>query len=209
MLLSIPSHSTSHRLEGTYMSIDRWVSRKARALVSVLGAALLTATAACGSDSATAPNQTAHTYNQVQRLGNPLLSEVFLLKKDHPMHGSIGPADDAATFGTSVKGFVGAFRPQANTLQATLASVLLPDMLIVQTDKAANTAGWLNWALANGYGGRKLTDDVVDIGLSGIFSDLLDPTQSVCKPFTLPLCTDNVASHSAFTTTFPYLAPPK
>jgi hypothetical protein len=174
-----------------------------------LGVAVLVAASACGSDSTTAPTQTPRTYNQVQRLGNPLVSEVFLLKKDHPLHGSSGPADDAASFSANVKGFVAAFRPQATGLQTTLASVLLPDVLIVQTDKAASTAGWLNWALANGYGGRKLTDDVVDIGLSGIFSDLLDATQSVCKPFTLPLCTDNVGSHSAFTTTFPYLAPPK
>ena len=86
---------------------------------------------------------------------------------------------------------------------------LLPDVLIIQTDKAGSTAGWLSWALSNGYGGRKLTDDVVDIGLSGIFSDLLDPTQFVCKPFTLPLCTDNVGSHATFAATFPYLGVPK
>ena len=92
---------------------------------------------------------------------------------------------------------------------AVLGSVLYPDMLVVDPSKNPNTAGWLSWALANGWGGRKLTDDVVDIGLSGIFSDLLDPTQSVCKPFTLPLCTDNVGPHSTFTSTFPYLAAPK
>jgi len=166
---------------------------------------------ACSSDNnATEPTmQPTRSFNQVQRLGNPLVSEVFLAKKDHGFHGSIGPADDAASFGATVKGFVAAFRPQATTLQNTLAAVLLPDMLIVQTDKAASTAGWLSWALANGYGGRKLTDDVVDIGLSGIFSDLLDSTQAVCKPFALPLCTDNVGSHSAFTPAFPYLAAPK
>ena len=108
-----------------------------------------------------------------------------------------------------MKGFVAAFRPQATTLQNTLATVLLPDMLLVQTDKAASSAGWLTWALANGYGGRKLTEDVVDTGLSAIFSDLLDATQAVCKPGALPLCTDNVGSHSTFTTTFPYLASPR
>jgi hypothetical protein len=173
--------------------------------------AIVAAAAACGSDSTTAPTtvQTTRTYNQVQRLGNPLVSEVFLAKKDHPFHGSIGPADDVASFAASVKGFVAAFRPQATTLQNTLASVLLPDMLIVQTDKAQSSAGWLTWALANGWGGRKLTDDVTDTGLSAIFSDLLDATQFVCKPGALPLCTDNVGVSSAFTTTFPYLAPPK
>jgi hypothetical protein len=184
--------------------------RVRRALRYALGGALLAAAVACGdSDSTTAPIQTTRMYNQVQRLGNPLVSEVFLAKKDHPLHGSTAPSGDAATLGASVKGFVAAFRPQATTLQTTLASVLLPDMLIIQTDKAGSTAGWLSWALSNGYGGRKLTDDVVDIGLSGIFSDLLDATQSVCKPFTLPLCTDNVASHATFATTFPYLGAPK
>jgi hypothetical protein len=82
-------------------------------------------------------------------------------------------------------------------------------MLVIQTDKDPATAGWLSWALANGWGGRKLTDDVVDVGLTGIFSPLLDPTQAVCQPFQLPLCTDNVGSHSAFTAAFPYLAPPR
>jgi len=183
----------------------------ARSVARALVAAVAFVSVACGSDNnTTAPTiQTTRTYNQVQRLGNPLVSEVFLAKKDHPFHGSIGPADDAASFGASVKGFVAAFRPQATSMQNTLASVLLPDMLIVQTDKAASSAGWLSWALANGYGGRKLTDDVVDTGLSAIFSDLLDQTQAVCKPGALPLCTDNVGSHSTFSATFPYLAGPK
>jgi hypothetical protein len=191
------------------MSIMHNAQRARRKWLGAVGIASLIAAAACGSDGPTSPSQNNRTYNQVQRLGNPLLSEVFLLKKDHPTHGSTGPADDAATFSTAVKGFVAAFRPQATALQNTLAGALLPDVLIVQTDKAQSTAGWLTWALTNGWGGRKLADDVVDIGLSGIFSDLLDPTQSVCKPFALPLCTDNVGSHSTFTSAFPYLAGPK
>lgn len=189
------------------MSIRSLWSRS-RAFAVAGAIASLAIAAACGSDS-TGPSNTPHSYNQVQRLGNPLVSEVFLAKKDHASHGAGAPDADAAAFGATVKGFVAAFRPQATTLQTTLAAVLLPDVLIVQTDKAPGTAGWLSWALANGWGGRKLTDDVVDVGLTGIFSDLLDPTQSVCKPFTLPLCTDNVGSHSTFTTSFPYLAAPK
>ena len=187
--------------------------RLRRAIGGIAISALTVLGAACGDDATgvTTPMTQAPTrsFNQVQRLGNPLVSEVFLPKKDHGFHGSVGPAEDAAAFTTTVKGFVAAFRPQATTLQNTLASVLLPDMLIVQTDKSPSTAGWLSWALANGYGGRKLTDDVVDTGLSAIFSDLLDPTQFVCKPGALPLCTDNVGPHSTFSTTFPYLAAPK
>jgi hypothetical protein len=189
------------------------LNSSARRFAGVAIVALAALSAACGDDDdsmTTEPGvSSTRSYNQVQRLGNPLVSEVFLPKKEHAFHGSIGPSDDVASFATGVKGFVAAFRPQASTLQNTLASVLLPDMLIVQTDKAASSAGWLSWALANGYGGRKLTDDVVDTGLSAIFSDLLDPTQTVCKPGALPLCTDNVGPHSTFSTTFPYLAAPK
>lgn len=183
-----------------------------RGLRLSLAAVALAAVAACGSDNTTTSPITAtatRAYDQVQRLGNPLVSEVFLAKKDHAFHGSLGPSDDVAAFTTSLKGFVAAFRPQATTAQSTLAAVLLPDMLIIQTDKATTTAGWLSWAIANGWGGRKLTDDVVDTGLSAIFSDLLDPTQAVCKPGALPLCTDNVGPHSTFSTSFPYLAAPK
>jgi hypothetical protein len=178
------------------------------AAVAVLGAA------ACGSDnnssiiSPTADN-TVKTYNQVQRLGNPLVSEVLLLKRDHGFHGSIGPDSDVVTLTPKVKAFVAQFRPQATGLQTAIAATLLPDMLTIDTSQPQTTAGYLSYVLSptgKGFGGRKLTDDVVDISLSAIFSDLLDPTQAVCKPFVLPLCTDNVPSHGGFTTTFPYLA---
>jgi hypothetical protein len=82
-------------------------------------------------------------------------------------------------------------------------------MLIVQSDRSPATAGWLSWALANGWGGRRLEDDVVDVGLTAIFSSLLSPAGASCAPFTLPLCTDNVsANDKPFLSTFPYLAAP-
>ena len=108
-----------------------------------------------------------------------------------------------------MKGFVAAFRPNATALQNTLAGVLLPDMLIVQTDKAPSTAGWLTWALANGYGGRKLTDRRWTPACPRCSASARRDSRPVCTPGALPLCTDNVGSHGGFTPTFPYLAPPK
>ena len=178
----------------------------------IIGPALaiaLLATAACSDDNnngSTGPS--TREYNQVQRLGNPLVSEVFLAKKDHAFHGSVGPSADVAAFAPTVKAFPAAFGRDA-VIGNTLASVLLPDMLIVQLDKPASSAGWLSWALADGYGGRKLSDDVVDAGLTAIFGPLLgDPTHKVCDNFALPLCTDNVADPGRHTDTFPYLKPP-
>jgi len=166
----------------------------------VLGLALLAG--ACNQD-AFLP-KTARSYDQVQRLGNPLVSEVFLAKRSHPVHGSIGPDRDVALLTAELKGFVANVAGRNATVQNTLAAVLLPDELILQTDKDPATAGWLTWALANGWGGRKLTDDVVGAGLDAIFGPLLDPNN------TSPgLATDNVPANDVpFSAAFPYLAAP-
>ena len=175
---------------------------------------------ACGlaitacSDDNNGPN-TARMYNQVQRLGNPLVSEVLLAKRSHATHGSIGPQDDATLLGPEILSFVtgpGSVAGRSQDYANTLGSVLLPDMLIVQTDKDPGTAGWLNWVglapLANGWGGRKLQDDVVDLALLALFGDPFgaDPSGAAGKE---GLTTDNVAFDSpGVTNTFPYLAPP-
>ena len=166
---------------------------------------LALAAAGCDENETTTP-VTERTFNQIQRLGNPLVSEVFLAKRSHPVHGSLGPAQDTLYIRAELKDFVKNVAHRNATVQNTLAAVLLPDELIVQTDKPPANAGWLTWALdpANGWGGRKLTDDVVDAGLGAIFGPLLDPNDR--SP---ALETDNVAANDvAFGTTFPYLAAP-
>ena len=183
-----------------------------RGALAALAVAALAGATACDDDNVTGLSGEPKTYNQVQRLGNPLVSEVLLMKRDHAFHGSIGPDADVANLAPKVKGFVAAFRPNATALQNAIAGTLLPDMLTVFTAQPQSSAGYLSYVLApsgQAYGGRKLADDVVDISLTAVFSDLLDPTQAVCKPFVLPLCTDNVPSHGGFTTTFPYLGAPK
>ena len=146
-------------------------------------------------------------YDQTDFLGNPLVSEVTIAKANHGAYNRTQPYN-TATFLPQTAAFVTSFgRPLA--LAQLLGSVLYPDILIVDASKNPNTAGWLTWALSNGWGGRKLTDDVVDLGLTAIFSSFLNPTGALCAPFTLPLCTDNVAANDrAFSTTFPYLASP-
>lgn len=175
--------------------------------------ALAALTLAC-SDDAAAPSRN-RMYDQVQRLGNPLVSEVLLLKRDHPTHASIGPDQDAALTAPLALGFLtgpGSVAGRSADYANVLGSVLIPDMLIVQTDKDPATAAWLNWVgvppLANGWGGRKLQDDVVDLALLAVFADPFgaDPSGAAGKD---GLTTDNVAFDSpGVTTTFPYLAPP-
>lgn len=157
--------------------------------------------AACSDDHTTAPT-TDRVFNQVQRLGNPLVSEVFLAKRDHAFHGSTAPTIDVAAFTPMIRSFTDNVAGRDSTVGKTLAAVLLPDELLVQSDKDTASAGWLTWALANGWGGRKLTDDVVTAGLQAIFGALLDPNNT-----SQALADDHVdANDVPFSATFPYLA---
>jgi len=177
------------------MNLRNWLAPMALGLVSLV--------AGCNSDNVVV-GPAPRAFNQIQRLGNPLVSEVFLAKRSHPVHGSTGPAQDMALISAELKSFVATVAGRNTTVQNTLAAVLLPDELIVQTDKDPGSAGWLSWALANGWGGRKLTDDVVDAGLDAIFGPLLDPNN------TSPgLASDHVDGNDvAFLPSFPYLAAP-
>jgi hypothetical protein len=172
-----------------------------RTLAVALALPVLAACSDNNNNGTTAPD-VVRTFNQVERLGNPLVSEVFFMKRDHGLHNTTAPATDVANgFGDKIKSFTNAFNRGA-TIGNTLAAVLVPDMLMVYPNRAGNTAGWLSWALANGYGGRKLSDDVVDAGLTATFGNLLDPNAAVLAGLT----SDNVpTSVRTYGTTFPYL----
>ena len=175
-------------------------------------AALGLSAAACSDDNS-GPS-TPQTFDQIQRLGNPLISEVLLSKASHPTHGTIGPEDDGAMIGPEILSFLTGPSSVAGRSQAyanTLGSVLLPDVLVVQTDKDPSGAGWLTWLplapFSNGYGGRRLTDDVVDLALLAVFGDPFgaDPEGAAGKE---GLTTDNVSSDSPVSATFPYVGAP-
>jgi hypothetical protein len=175
-------------------------------MLGALGAlALVAAATACNDDNNgndITGTRSDRVYVQVERLGNPLVSEVFLAKRNHGFHNAGKPSTDVVNHAAEVRAFVTNVAGRDASVANTLATVLLPDMLIVQTDKPGSSAGWLSWALANGYGGRKLTDDVVDAGLAAIFGSLLSPNN--VSP---GLTTDNVnANDKPFSPTFPYLA---
>ena len=165
------------------------------------------ATAPIADFNHTNPGTTPVVYEQTDFLGNPLVSEVTIAKANHEAYNKTQPYN-TATFLPQSAAFITSFgRPLS--LAQTLGGVLYPDILIVDTSKDPATAGWLSWALAGGWGGRKLADDVVDVGLSAIFSSLLEKEGAKCAPFELPLCTDNVAGNDReFAASFPYLASP-
>jgi hypothetical protein len=182
--------------------------------VAVAAASLVSA--GCSDDDGDGGNGPGQprTFNQIQRLGNPLISEVLLAKRSHPTHGSIGPQDDVALIGAEALGFItgpGSVAGRSADYANTLGGALLPDMLIVQTGKDPATAGWLTWLplapFANGYGGRALGDDVVDLALLAVFGDPFgaDPDGAAGKE---ALTTDNVGVDSPILAGFPYVGEP-
>jgi hypothetical protein len=147
-------------------------------------------------------------YEQVEFLGNPLVSEVTIVKANHDRYNRTQPYN-TAEFGPQSLAFINAFRPNQPAVANTLGAVLYPDMLIVESSRNRATSGWLSWALANGWGGRNLSDDVVDAGLSAIFGAVITSAGAYCDNGRLPLCTDNVSANDRpFSKKFPYLAEP-
>lgn len=136
--------------------------------------------------------RTVHGNKQVDRMGRPAINTVFIPNNPFEPVGSepsqknsfnsAKPSDDQAKFRAEVvdtlEVFYGAGSPNAQTL----ADFLLPDILTVDTSSAA---GFPN--------GRGLADDVIDIELGLVTNGLVT--------------SDCVANDSAFSTSFPYLAP--
>jgi hypothetical protein len=178
--------------------------RRHAAVAAVVAAAL--AVGACSDDHTDGTSPTSpRMYNQVQRLGNPLVSEVLLSKRSHPTHGAIGPDRDAALVAPEVVDFLTTVAGRDPAYINAIAPALIPDVLLVDTSKDPSTASWLSTTLSGGWGGRRLQDDVVDLALTAVFGSALGDAAHA----TPALTTDNVAFDSpGVTTTFPYLAPP-
>jgi hypothetical protein len=158
-------------------------------------------------------------FDQIERLGNPLVAEVFLEKREHDHFNTTNPVTDVAKFRPQLERFVREVAGREPAYATAVASALTPDMLAVFPNRApgvtaANSdgsalVGWLTHVLApnnTGYGGRKLdNDDAVDKGLSVIFGTALGNMNNVSPGLT----TDNVPDPQQDPNTFPYVAPPE
>jgi hypothetical protein len=149
-------------------------------------------------------NQSAgsRAYVQIDRLANPLVSEVMVVKHKHQLYNYGQPSADVSTWTDDLTGFMTGVAGRDAGYASVIAGALLPDMLVVYPKRDGTPVFWLSWVF-NGYGGRSLRDDVVDIGLGALFGSLLGNTNNV----TPGLTTDNVGANDvAFRSTFPYLA---
>ena len=176
--------------------------------------------AGCGGgddDTTTVPGAPTKVYKQVDRLSRPVVNEVFatVAGNRHKANDEIAPTQDASSLSNDIQGFM---RNTAGRSQATtdvVKAVLVPDVMVAdltQTDSAAYLGVETGGATGGKFGGRALTDDVVDISLGVVFGNTvsalgLAPDDKKEIP---TLTSDNVGSGAKnFSNTFPYLGHPK
>ncbi len=180
-------------------------------------------TAFAAADSTFSTN-TNRRFTQVERLGNPLVMEALVEKREHDAYDAFEPARDPFHFTDDVVAFVTTVAKRDAPYATAVAGALLGtpaapgDMIKVFTSRAAgvtsaNSAtaanvGWLTNVLdpTNGYGGRKLMgDDAVDKATAVVFGNVLGNNVNVSPG----LVGDNVNENDKTAlTTFPYLAAP-
>jgi Domain of unknown function (DUF4331) len=184
--------------------------------------------AACGGSTAVNSNPVTGSggvnttqYQQIELLARPAVKELFEKFNDHKVTNAVEPYADP-TLQQEIQSLTDALRPPNAGLGTdyghALAGILYPNWItfdLSQTGTAAylgNETGGATSASHSTFGGRAVTDDVIDISLGAVFGGTLaalhvqpeDNEENHC------LTTDNVAINASQnpTGTFPYLASP-
>lgn len=158
----------------------------------------------------------SNKFVQIDRLARPAVNELFATAENnqHLKNNQVAPKDDASAIGADIQFFMinAAGRSQATT--DALKSVLVPDVLVA--DLSQTTPAYLGvetgGATGGKFGGRALTDDVIDISLGAVFGNTIsalglapDDGKEIAT-----LTSDNVGPGGKhFTNTFPYLGAPQ
>ena len=146
----------------------------------VLSALCALALAGCNSGDTTvttAPPQLA--YSQLDRLGRPLVNELFATFARHDANNRSQPSDDPVVLASDITNFMTGSRSVANRspqITTAIISLLTPDVLRADLSQPgpASYLGIETKGLTGGtFGGRALTDDVVTISLGAAFGTTL------------------------------------
>jgi hypothetical protein len=179
--------------------------------------------AACSNNSSTPPSLPvgggSHTYVQIERLSRPAVKELFEKFVDHQTSNAVEPYNDPTLQG-EIQSFTDALRPPKNGADygAVLAKVLYPDEYTVDLSQSGgaaylgNETGGATSTTKSTFGGRGVTDDVIDISLGAVFGNTLPTLGLVADDGQENNCLtkENVAQNPTQvpTATFPYLAGP-
>lgn len=157
------------------------------------------------------------TYEQVDRLARPVVNEVFATAANnrHEVNDRISPPQDKFELKNDMESFLTQAAGRSPETRKALESVLIPDVMLADlssSDKASYLGYETGGATGGKFGGRGLTDDVVDISLGAVFGNTISalglaPDDGKEVP---TLTSDHVdASGKHFIATFPYLGAPR
>ncbi len=156
-------------------------------------------------------------FQQLDRLANPVVNEVLATVsfRRHEVNNKVNPTDDPKELKKDIENFLTFPAERSREIKDVIEAVLVPDTMVAdlsQDGPAAYLGVQTGGATGGKFGGRKLTDDVVDISLYVVFgtaiSDLnLAPDDGQAKP---PFTSDNVGPEKKhFLATFPYVGDPR
>ena len=176
-----------------------------------------TTTGVIGVWATTSTPTSSSSFTQVDRLARPVVNEVFatVANNRHEINDKVGPDSDKFELANDIDSFMTGTAGRSRATTDVVKAVLVPDMLkadLRSFDSAAYLGYETGGATGGKFGGRKLSDDVVDTSLSVVFGNTIsalglapDDGKEIAS-----LTSDNVdASGKHFTHTFPYLGIPR
>jgi hypothetical protein len=155
--------------------------------------------------------------SQVSRQGRPLVTTVFpTVANNRQQDNNIdNPTDDVNSLAKDIQAFMTGAAGRSQAVTNAVVKIFSPDVLTLDLSSSA-AASYLAIELgspsAHAFGGRALTDDVVDTLFGIAFGNTLPRLGLVADDGReIPLMTtDNVgAGGKHFQATFPYLGPPQ
>lgn len=158
------------------------------------------------------------TYSQVDRLARPAVNEAFatVANNRHQTNDQDNPTDDKNELANDIQSFMTGTAGRSQAITDVTKAVLVPDVMKADLSQNTTRAAYLgvetSGATGSAFGGRALTDDVIDADLGVIFGNTIPALGLAADDGKeIPtLATDNVGPGSKhFTATFPYLGAPQ
>ena len=155
-------------------------------------------------------------YLQQDRLARPAINEVLatVTANRHEVNNKDNPTDDVHQLKNDILAFMHFPAGRSAAISNALASVLVPDVMVADLSVMGVKASYLGVETGgftgSKFGGRSLTNDVVDIDLMAVFGNVI-PALGLAPDDGKELPqfeTDNVGPHNDFLNVFPYLGVP-
>ncbi len=153
-------------------------------------------------------------YAQIERLARPAVKEAFEAFDQHDTTNRSTPTNDPA-LADAIVSFTKTVAGRSDATAGVLKAVLIPDEMLADLSQTGVKAAYLGsetgGATGSKFGGRGLSDDVIDISLGAIFGNTVaalklapdDGKESKC------LTSDNVSSAGHhYLGRFPYVGAP-